>query len=99
MSGQESSGRWLPISEVRVEQLVAQCLGPLQDKIKDKLGLLELRAALLLKIPGRAGNAEANLRCDLCLYEALLITHLSAQSGIGEPSTRPRSGHATAHYS
>ena len=38
----------------------------MQDKIKDKLGLLELRAALLLKIPGRAGNAEANFRCGLC---------------------------------
>ena len=35
----------------------------LQDKIKDKLGLLERRASLLLKIPGRAGNAEANFRC------------------------------------
>ena len=35
----------------------------LQDKIKDKLGLLERRASLLLKIPGRSGNAEANFRC------------------------------------
>lgn len=35
----------------------------LQDKITDKLGLLERRASLLLKIPGRAGNAEANFRC------------------------------------
>ena len=39
---------------------------PLQDRIKDKLGLLELRAGLLLKIPGRAGNAEANFRCGIC---------------------------------
>ena len=38
---------------------------PSQDKIKDKLGLLELRAGLLLKIPGRSGNAEANFRCCL----------------------------------
>ena len=33
-----------------------------QEKIKDKLGLLELRADLLLKVPGRAGNAEAAFR-------------------------------------
>ena len=40
--------------------------GPLQDKIKDKLGLQELRAALLLQVPGRAGSEEANFRCGLC---------------------------------
>ncbi|CAK0738600.1 hypothetical protein CVIRNUC_001066 [Coccomyxa viridis] len=38
-----------------------------QDKITDKLGLLERRASLLLKIPGRAGNAEANFRKLLAL--------------------------------
>lgn len=52
----------------------------LQDKIKDKLGLLELRAGLLLKMPGRSGNAEANFRYRPGpLFRTGSLSHTSSQ--------------------
>ena len=73
MGSQTSKKSWLQCARLRLCWRHTGCgsfqasLRPwdacLQDKIKDKLGLLERRANLLLKIPGRAGNAEANFRC------------------------------------